>query len=96
MTSATTRLTQPRTACCCQVSGRRCQKEEDSCGDDEEKKAENSGKKIFAGADILPDPGWRHRSLQRTPRKVVVAAAERLLTHPARLAKSSATVELGA
>ena len=44
-------------------------------------------KNVLSGTNILPDCGRCHRSLQRTPRKVVVAAAERLLTQLARLAK---------
>ncbi len=78
------------------VERRRSQKDQDRCSDDEKKRTKNSSEQIFAGADILPHLGGSHRSLQRTPRKVVVAAAERLLTQLARLAKSSATVEFGA
>ena len=73
-----------------------CQKTEDDRGDNEKEEAKKFGEKIFAGTNILPDCGRGHLSLQRTPRKVVVAAADRLLTQLARLAKSSATPELGA
>ena len=59
--------------------------EEDCRGAEQEKEPENPGEEIFACPDILPNTRYRHRSLQRTPRKLVLAAAERLLTHPARL-----------
>ena len=69
---------------------------EDRRGREEEEEAQTSGEEILPCPDILPEARGRHRSLQRTPRKPVPAGAERLLTHPARLAKSSATAELGA
>ncbi len=61
-------------------------KEENGPCHKQEEQPENPGKEILACPDILPNVRYRHRSLHRTPRKVVLAGAERLLTHPARLA----------
>ena len=61
--------------------------EKETCrGGKQEEKPEKLSKEIFTCPDILPDTGYCYRSLQRTPRKLELAGAERLLTHPARLA----------
>ena len=61
--------------------------EKENCrGGKQEEEPENLGEEIFTCPDILPNTRYRHRSLQRMPRKLVLAGAERLLTHPARLA----------
>ncbi len=72
------------------------QKCEDPDSRREEQQAEKFRKSVFSGSDVEPEARWGHFSLQRTPRYPLEAGAARLFTQPARLAKSSATVELGA